>query len=259
MPDGLEWLDETARPGGSNSWVVAGTRTATGRPLLASDPHLGIEMPSIWYEMHLVATDLDVAGATIPGAPFVVIGHNATIAWGLTNTGADVQDFYVEDVDFTSRRYLYNNQWLPLEVQIVNIGVRGRDKPEVYRIFKTRHGPLIATEREWEEPPVFSAADGHPTDRPLALRWDALTIGESAGAFLGMNRAANWDDFLDAVRRFGAPSQNFVYADTVGNIGYAMSGALPIRAQGDGSMPAPGWTGTYEWIGRCLRTGCRLG
>ena len=250
MPDGLEWLDETARPGGSNSWVVAGTRTATGRPLLANDPHLGIEMPSIWYEMHLVATDLDVAGATIPGAPFVIIGHNATIAWGLTNTGADVQDFYVEDVDFTSRRYLYNNQWLPLEVQIVNIGVRGRDKPEVYRIFKTRHGPLIATEREWEEPPVFSAADGHPTDRPLALRWDALTVGESAGAFLGINRAANWDDFLDAVRRFGAPSQNFVYADTVGNIGYAMSGALPIRAQGDGSMPAPGWTGTYEWIGR---------
>ena len=207
-------------------------------------------MPSIWYEMHLVATDLDVAGATIPGEPFVVIGHNATIAWGLTNTGADVQDFYVEDVDFKSRRYLYDNQWLPLEVQVANIGVRGRDKPEIYRIFKTRHGPLVATESEWEEPPVFSAADGHPTNKPLALRWEALTVGESAGAFLGINRAANWDDFLDAVRRFGAPSQNFVYADIVGNIGYAMSGALPIRAQGDGSMPVPGWTGTYEWIGR---------
>ena len=105
--------------------------------------------------VHLVpnafgGTDLDVAGATIPGAPFVVIGHNATIAWGLTNTGADVQDFYVEDVDFKSRRYLYDNQWLPLEVQVANIGVRGRDKPEVYRIFKTRHGPLVATESQWK-------------------------------------------------------------------------------------------------------------
>ena len=133
-------------------------------------------------------------------------------------------------------------------MQVAIIGVRGRDKPEVYRIFKTRHGPLVATESEWEEPPVFSAADGHRAFTPLALRWEAIAHGESAGAFLG-STAPPWDDFLDAVRRFGAPSQNFVYADTAGNIGYAMSGALPVRAQGDGSVPVPGWTGAHEWIG----------
>jgi penicillin amidase len=250
LPPGLEWLATTARPAGSNSWVIAGRRTASGRPLLANDPHLGIELPSIWYELHLVAAGLDVAGVTIPGEPFVVIGHNQWIAWGLTNTGADVQDFYVEDVDFAARKYLYENEWLPLRVDRATIKVRGRAAPEVYEIFSTRHGPLVATEAAWEDPPVFTMRDGRPRVRPLALRWDAVSAGESAGAFAGIDRARNWDEFLDAVRRFGAPSQNFVYADVRGNIGYAMSGVLPVRAQGDGSVPVPGWTAAYEWVGR---------
>jgi penicillin amidase len=250
LPPGLEWLAATARPAGSNSWVVGGGRTKSGRPLLANDPHLGIEMPSIWYEMHLVAAGLEVAGATIPGEPFVIIGHNQWIAWGLTNTGADVQDFYVEEVDFASRKYLYENEWLPLRVDRAAISVRGRAKPETYEIFRTRHGPLIATEADWEDPPVFTARDPRPAVRPLALRWEALSSGETAGAFAAIDSARNWDEFLDAVRRFGAPSQNFVYADVSGNIGYAMSGALPVRAQGDGAMPVPGWTGAYEWVGR---------
>jgi penicillin amidase len=250
LPAGLEWLATTARPAGSNSWVIAGRRTRSGRPLLANDPHLGIELPSIWYELHLVASGLDVTGATIPGEPFVVIGHNQWIAWGLTNTGADVQDFYVEDVDFAARTYLYENEWRPLGVRRATIGVRGRSSPEVYEIFSTRHGPLIATEADWEEPPVFTARDGRPSVRPLALRWAAVSTGQSAGAFAGIDRARNWDEFLDSVRRFGAPSQNFVYADVGGNIGYAMSGALPVRAQGDGSVPVPGWTAAYEWVGR---------
>ncbi len=249
LPAGLEWLATTARPAGSNSWVLAGKRTRSGRPLLANDPHLGIELPSIWYEMHLVASGLDVAGATIPGEPFVIIGHNQWIAWGLTNTGADVQDFYVEDVDFATRKYLYQNEWQPLGMRRATIAVRGRSTPDIYEIFFTRHGPLVATEADWEEPPVFRARDGRPSARPLALRWEAVSAGGSAGAFAAINRARNWDEFLDAVRRFGAPSQNFVYADVSGNIGYAMSGVLPVRAQGDGSVPVPGWTGTCEWIG----------
>ena len=120
MPPGLEWLDVTARAGGSNSWVIAGSRTATGRPLLANDPHLNVEMPSIWYEAHLIAADVDVAGVTLPGTPFVIIGHNKRIAWGLTNTGADVVDFYVEDVDMSKRQYLYRGAWQPLTVKQVH-------------------------------------------------------------------------------------------------------------------------------------------
>jgi penicillin amidase len=249
LPPGLEWLATTARAGGSNSWVVAGTRTATGRPLLANDPHLGLEMPSLWYEMHLVAAGLDVAGSSIPGAPFIVIGHNQSIAWGLTNTGADVQDFYVEDVDFATKRYQYQGAWLPLSIEKVRIDVRGWTQPDVYEVHSTRHGPLVATERDWEEPPVFTPGQGRSWPRPLALRWDAVSLAEGGGVFEALNRARSWDEFLEAVRRFGAPSQNFVYADTAGNIGYAMSGVLPVRAQGDGSVPAPGWTGTHEWIG----------
>ncbi len=125
MPPGLEWLDLTARAGDSNSWVIAGSRTKTGRPLLANDPHLQVEMPSIWYEVHVIAAGLDVEGVTLPSAPFVIIGHNGKIAWGITNTGADVVDFYVEDVDMTARKYLFRGQWLPLSSVKVPIGVRG--------------------------------------------------------------------------------------------------------------------------------------
>jgi penicillin G amidase len=249
LPPGLEWLQMTSRPGASNSWVVSGARTASGRPLLANDPHLFIEMPSLWYEVHLVAAELDVAGATIPGTPFVLIGHNASIAWGLTNTGADVVDFYIEDVDFPGRRYRVGDGWRPLDVERVEIGVRGRSTPDAFEVFRTRHGPLVATEASWEDVPDFANYDGRRYPRPLALRWEAVAQHEAAGAFEAINRASTWDAFLEAVRRFGAPSQNFVYADVAGNIGYAMSGALPMRAQGDGSMPVPGWTGAHEWVG----------
>src|SRR5690606_15156480 len=149
LPPGLEWLGVTVRPGGSNSWVVSGARTATGRPLLANDPHLAIEMPATWYEVHVVAAGLDVAGVTLPAAPFVIIGHNARIAWGLTNTGVDVQDLYIEDVDMTRRRYLHRGQWLPLESTVYEIGVRGQERPERWEVFRTRHGPLVFTETEW--------------------------------------------------------------------------------------------------------------
>lgn len=249
LPPGLEWLSLTSRPAASNSWVVSGTRTKDGRPLLANDPHLDTEMPSLWYEMHLAAAELDVAGVTIPGAPFVIIGHNAAIAWGLTNTGADVLDFYVEDVDFAQRRYRYRDGWQPLQVERVEIGVRGRAAPDVYEVFRTRHGPLVATEASWEAMPEFPARHGRGYPRPLALRWEAVSQYEAAGAFEAINRAQTWDAFREAIRRFGAPSQSFVYADVAGNIGYAMSGALPIRAQGDGSVPVPGWTGAHDWVG----------
>ena len=248
LPAGLEWLDATARAGSSNSWVLAGSRTATGRALLANDPHLNVEMPSIWYEAHVIAADVDVAGVTLPSTPFVIIGHNKRIAWGLTNTGADVVDFYIEDVDMDKRQYLYRGAWQPLTVKQFTIGVRGQ-RPEAYEVFSTIHGPLVATETAWEDPPDLTNASGRLKPKPLALRWEALRQGETAAAFDALNRAGRWTEFLEAVRRFGAPSQNIVYADVDGHIGYAMSGRVPIRSAGDGGTPVPGWTGEYEWKG----------
>ena len=247
LPPGLEWLATTARPGGSNSWVVAGSRTASGRPLLANDPHLAVEMPAIWYEVHVVAAGLDVAGVTLPSAPFVIIGHNQRIAWGLTNTGADVQDLYVEDVDMTRRRYLHRGQWLPLHSTKYELGVSGQAQPEVFEVFSTRHGPLVYTETEWESPLDLASRTGRLSPKPLALRWEQ--DGETAAGFQAINRATNWTEFLDGVRRFAAPSQNFVYADVDGHIGYAMSGRLPIRTGGDGGRPVEGWTGEHDWAG----------
>jgi len=249
LPPGLEWLDMTSRAGGSNSWVLSGMRTATGRPLLANDPHLQVEMPAIWYEAHVVAAGLDVAGVTLPGAPFVIIGHNNRLAWGLTNTGADVVDFYVEDVDMSTRTYLFRGERIPLGVTSTKIDVRGQALPEAFDVFSTRHGPLVATETDWETPPDLAARRGPISPRPLAMRWEAITQGETAGAFLAIDRATNWDQFLEGVHRFGSPSQNFIYADVDGHIGYAMSGRIPLRGSSDGGTPVPGWTGEYEWAG----------
>jgi penicillin amidase len=247
---GLEWLDPAARRGLSNNFVVAGSRTTTGRPILANDPHLQIEFPGIWYEMHLVAAGLDVMGVTIPGTPFVVIGHNQRIAWGVTNTGADVQDLYVERVDVARRRYLRGGQWVPVEVASAQIAIRGA-APEPFEVWRTRHGAIFADVGvNWKEPPAWltRGAERKGEQRAFALRWDVS--GEMAGAFEALNRASNWAEFVAAVERFTAPSQNFVFADVDGNIGYAMSGVLPVRAGGNGTMPLDGTSGEGEWVGR---------
>ena len=161
LPPGLGWLGVGARAGGSNSWVIAPSRSATGRPLLANDPHLAVEMPSIWYEAHVVAAGLDVTGVTLPSTPFVIIGHNARLAWGLTNTGIDVQDFYVEDVDMTRRQYQYRGQWLPLRSTTVEIGVRGAGTADAVRGTSARAtARLLYTEAEWETPPDLAALKG---------------------------------------------------------------------------------------------------
>jgi penicillin amidase len=250
-PEGLEWLRPSARRGGSNNWVIAGRRTASGRPLLANDPHLQLEFPGIWYEMHLVAADLDVIGVTVPGTPFVVIGHNARLAWGLTNTGADVQDLFIERVDLQRKRSLYQGQWTPVEVTRVDIAVRGQEA-QAFEIWRTRNGTVFSdVGLDWEVAPEWLSAVGERTGerRAFTLRWDAAG-GEMAGAFEAINRARSWSEFTTAVERFAAPSQNFVYADIEGNIGYAMSGTLPQRAGGVGALPQDGASGDGQWVGR---------
>lgn len=251
LPAGLEWLEASAHRGNSNNWVIAGRRTASGRPLLANDPHLQLEFPGIWYEMHLVAAGLDVIGASLPGTPFVVLGHNARIGWGMTNTGADVQDLYVERVDVARRRYLSDGQWLPVDISRTEIPVRG-SMPQPFEVWRTHHGAVFAeVGLDWDDPPAWLTPGGERLGerRVFVLRWDSLA-GETAGAFEGLNRANDWSGFIAAVERFAVPSQNFVYADVDGNIGYAMSGLLPLRSNGVGSMPNDGNGGEGAWFGQ---------
>lgn len=249
---GLEWLSSNARRGNSNNWVLAGGRTKGGRPILANDPHLQIEFPSVWYEMHLVAAGLDVAGVTIPGVPFIALGHNARIAWGMTATGADVQDLAVERVDVGKKRAMYRGEWVPIETTSADIPVRGRSTPLPFEVWKTRNGPIFAADDlDWEAPPSWLSPDGRPDEerKAYSIHWDAG--GDLATAFEAINRAGDWASFTDAVSDFAVPSMNIVYADVDGNVGYAMSGKLPVRASGDGTLPVdgnapPAWSGTID-------------
>ena len=252
LPVGLEWLSATARRGNSNSWVLAARRTRGGYPMLANDPHLQIEFPSVWYEMHLVAADLDVIGVTIPGVPVVAIGHNARIAWGITNTGADVQDLALERIDVSGKRAFYRGEWVPVDTVQAEIPVRGRAQAVPFEIWKTRNGTIMAdVDLEFEKVPAWLAPNDRVSgeQRAYSMRWDAS--GDLATAFHAINRAGNWAAFTAAVTAFSVPSSNLVYADVDGNIGYAMSGRLPVRGGGDGRMAVDGgsgiaWNGTVD-------------
>jgi penicillin amidase len=218
---------------GSNNWVVNGAHTQSGKPLLANDPHLAHSLPSVWYMVHLEAPGLDVSGVSLPGLPLVIIGHNQRVAWGMTNTGPDVQDLYVESFNRQDpNEYLHDGDWVPAQVRQETIHVR-RASDYVLTVKVTRHGPLIS----------------HDGDRDLALRWTALEPGALRFPFLKLDRAQNWKEFTDSLRDFTGPMQNFVYADVDGNIGYYAAGWVPIRKQGDGSVPVAGSTGDYDWTG----------
>ena len=247
-PPGLEWLSQDAHAM-SNSWVIHGSRTASGRPILANDPHLAIEMPSPWWEVHIVSETLNVAGVTIAGIPFVVIGHNARIAWGLTNAGSDVQDFFVETIDPSRQHYRVGDAWVPLKIRQHQIRIRGRDEPVAFEVRSTRHGP-VRNPQEWFD--VYAGDAALPAqlgETVLALQWQPVLEEDSAGAFERLGRASGWPEFVDAVRRFSAPAQNFVYADVEGNIGYALSGLLPVRSRSDGTFPVSGVLQDADWSG----------
>jgi penicillin amidase len=218
---------------GSNNWVISGAHTQSGKPLLANDPHLPYTVPSVWYMVHLKAPGIDVSGVSLPGLPLVIIGHNQHIAWGMTNTGPDVQDLYVETFNPNNpHEYLDNGKWVPDIERTETIKVRG--KPDDVLVVKsTRHGPIIS----------------HSGNRDLALAWTALLPGALQFPFLKIDEADNWKEFTDALRDFSGPMQNFVYADTEGNIGFYAAGWVPIRKHGDGSVPVPGSNHDYAWTG----------
>jgi len=223
--------------GGSNNWVVDGHKSVTGKPLLANDPHLPLQMPSIWYEVHLNGGGANVIGASIPGVPGVIIGHNDRIAWGVTNTMTDGDDLFVEQINPDDpRQYAYGGKWVDGDLVREEIPVRGRREPVVEEVLVTRHGPIIGPSIPGER-------------RALALRTVVAEPGQHAQSILLLNSAGNWEEFREALRLWPAPAQNFVYADVEGNIGYQMAGLVPLRAKGQGLVPSPGWTGEYEWKG----------
>ncbi len=231
-------LGRGGRESGSNNWVVAGSRTATGKPLLANDPHLSTSIPSLWYLAEIQGDRIHVIGATFPGLPVVVIGHNEQVAWGVTNVGPDTQDLFIERINPADpNEYAVDGGWQPLTVVEESIVVAGQPQPLRWAARSSRHGPLIS--------------DVSSTGAPLALRWVALEPGDTTmDAFLGLNYAADWEQFVAALRLYISPSQNIVYADVAGNIGYYAPGRIPIRS-GDhnGMLPVPGWDSSAEWSG----------
>jgi penicillin amidase len=249
------WLPGGDAGIGSNSWAIAGSRTASGAPILANDPHLASQIPSIWYQigLHCTATGPDcpyrVAGFSFAGAPGVVIGHNERIAWGFTNLGPDVMDLYIERVNPDNPdQYEVNGEWREMEITTETISVGGGDSVEL-TIRSTRNGPIITDVYGPLEDFTAEAGIDLPGHYAIALQWTALEPGRTFEAILGFNRAAGWDDFRAATRLFEVPAQNLLYADVDGNIGYQAPGRIPIRASGDGRFPVPGWTDDFGWAG----------
>ncbi len=257
----------------SNAWVVSGERSTSGAPLLANDPHLGLQVPSVWYLAHLQAPNLDVIGATMPGVPSVLIGHNTRVAWGLTSGGSDVQDLFIERLD-DQGRYLTPSGYRPLTIREETIRVRGGDDVTL-QVRETRHGPLISDVNDAAASAVGAAVDGFETDGvegetssgdgagedgagedgagdryALALAWPSLAETDtSIRASLALNRARNSDEFVAALRDLVLPQLNIFYADTEGNAGVYSVGRIPQRPLGRGLVPVPGWTGAHDWTG----------
>ena len=222
---------------GSNNWVIDGTMSATGKPILANDPHRTIALPSLRYLVHLVGPGWNVIGAGEPALPGVAAGHNERVGFGFTIVGIDQQDLYVEDVNPANpNEYRYRGKWEPMRVEREQIKVKGETQPREVELKFTTHGPVIYEDKALH--------------RAYALRWVGSEPG-TAGylASLTLNRVQNWKEFLKAMERWKVPSENLVYADVDGNIGWVAAGMAPIRKGWSGLLPVPGAEGKYEWQG----------
>ena len=226
----------TQARGNSNQWVVAGDHTASGQPLLSNDTHLLLGLPAAWYQAHLSGGGYEVTGVSLPGLPGFAVGHNEHCAWGITIAWQDAQDLYVERFHADDPGlYEYEGEWLEAKVYPEEIRVKGRAEPEIEKVVETHHGPII------------SRLAGE--DVPIALRWTALEPNDTMSGILLLSKAQNWEEFRAAAEHLSAPPLNFVYADREGNIGFVQAGRVPIRTQGYGLVPVPGWTGDHEWKG----------
>lgn len=233
-------IDRPDPDNGSNNWVVAGSRTASGAPILANDPHLELSLPSIWYEMQLNVAGSNSYGVTLPGTPFIIIGFNDSIAWGVTNASRDVKDYFeIKFKDHSRKEYWYNGQWTPTERRVEEIKVKGGGV--VYdTVAYTVFGPV-----------QFDNSFGNPgsANRNLAVRWVAHEPGNEGMTFYKLNRASNYEDYLDALRTFDCPAQNFAFASKSGDIALWQQGKFPARWEGQGLFVMPGEDDTYDWQG----------
>ncbi|WP_425404686.1 penicillin acylase family protein [Hwanghaeella sp.] len=227
----------------SNAWVISGEHTATGAPILANDPHLGFTAPNLWYFVRIDAPNLQVTGVTVPGVPFHLLGHNATVAWGFTTTYADTQDLFVETVSGDGLHYKTRFGWEDIARREETIRVRFGD-PVQLTIRATDHGPIISD--LWDDPPRPLDSEGFGT--AFALAFPGLQEEDrTPEALFRLNRAGNRQQFEDAMRLYGAPVQNIHYADTAGTIGLVAPGRIPVRRNGNGLLPVDGGTGHYDW------------
>ncbi len=225
---------------GSNSWVVSGKRSASGKPILANDPHLGLHLPPIWFEMHLSGGEYHAAGMNLVGTPGLTIGHNGVAAWGLTNGMIDDADLYFEKINPENKNQYWDGKaWQQLTTRAEVIEVKGEDDPVILQVRSTPRGPIVS--------------DVHPLFQEdtlaVSYRWTGHLISDEIDVFNRLARMRSWDDFLAAVERYVAPSQNFIYADTTGVIGYHLGGYIPIRRDGKGYLPYKAWDPAGDWLG----------
>lgn len=235
---------------GSNSWVINSSRSLSGKPIIANDPHLGLPAPTEWFEMHLHAPGWNVAGVSLPGSPFIIIGHNMEIAWALTNAMIDESDFYIEKIDSTKLDsvkqdkiplyYIHDKKSLPIESREEQIFI-GKVDSITITIRRTHHGPIISDVHPSNE----KAAEG----KLISMRWVGSEISQEDYAFYLINKAKNIQEFDRGVREFAVPGQNFVYADVDGNIAYRTVAKIPIRGEYDPMLPIPGWSSEFDWKG----------
>jgi penicillin amidase len=239
-------MPTSPRPGiGSNNWAVAGSRTASGAPLLAGDPHLLATQPGIWLELHLRGPGYDARGVALPFIPGIILGATPHHAWTATNVTGDVQDLFEEQLSEDGAAARFRDTWEPLTMHEEPILVRGEGgEPRTVRVRESRHGPILTHGVAGLAHTVY-----RPIDRTYALRWVGHDATLTPSLILDVAQATDFEDFRAAVLRITCPGQNFVYADTVGVIGYQCTGRHPVRAAGDGTRPVPGWDGEHEWIG----------
>jgi penicillin G amidase len=238
---------------GSNSWAVAGSGTASGKAILSNDPHLPTSIPSVFAQVGLhcrtlsEACPFDLSGFSMASVPGVAIGKNTKIAWGLTTSYVDAQDLYLEDVQGDT--VLQGDKYVPLNVITEEIRVRGEDRPRSIRIRSSLHGPLLSDVDQRLQQVSASRTTPGAAPYAVALSWTALQPGRTMDALLALDQAQNFAGFRAATALLSAPSQNFIYADTAGNIGYQLAGAVPLRRKGNGTKPSPGWDPSYGWQG----------
>ena len=258
-----EILGTTGMGVGSNSWTISGKRTITGKPIVADDPHLAVQMPSIWYELGLHCNSTsnstsnlinkkcpyNVTGFTFAGVPGVIVGHNNRIAWGVTNVMSDTMDLYIEKINPENpNQYEINGKWV--DMKLVKEKIQVASSEPVFQIIRyTKHGPILSDVLPQLEKFANNSSIQITTNYAVSLRWTALEPSTLIAALPEINRAQNWQEFRVAASKFDIAAQNLIYADVDGNIGYQMPGKTPIRQKSDGRYPVPGWNNKYEWQG----------